>query len=47
MSSGVGGQSVRQENVSGEKFLGGTHFPGKSCPTGQDMLSAPGPSVPL
>ena len=32
---GVGGKSVRQADVSG-----GTHFPGKFCPTGQDMLSA-------
>ena len=33
---GVGGKSVRQADVSG-----GTHFPRKFCPTGQDILSAP------
>ena len=33
--SGVGGKSVRQADVSG-----GTHFPRKFCPTGQDILSA-------
>ena len=33
----VGGKSVRQENVSG-----GTHFPRKFCPTGQDILSTLG-----
>ena len=32
---GVGGKSVRQADVSG-----GTHFPRKFCPTGQDILSA-------
>ena len=31
----VGGKSVRQADVSG-----GTHFPRKFCPTGQDILSA-------
>ena len=35
--TGVGGKSVRQENVSG-----GTHFPRKFCPTGQDILSTLG-----
>ena len=33
--AGVGGKSVRQADVSG-----GTHFPRKFCPTGQDILSA-------
>ena len=36
-SSGVGGKSVRQADVSG-----GTHFPRKLCPTGQDILSVLG-----
>ena len=35
--SGVGGKSVRQADVSG-----GTHFPRKLCPTGQDILSVLG-----
>ena len=39
--AGVGGKSVRQENVSGV-----TEFPRKMCPPGQDILSIPGPSVP-
>ena len=34
-STGVGGKSVCQADVSG-----GTHFPRKFCPTGQDILSA-------
>ena len=33
----VGGKSVRQADVSG-----GTHFPRKFCPTGQDILSVLG-----
>ena len=33
-STSVGGKSVRQANASG-----GTHFPRKFCPTGQDILS--------
>ena len=36
-SAGVGGKSVRQADVSG-----GTHFPRKLCPTGQDILSVLG-----
>ena len=35
--AGVGGKSVRQADVSG-----GTHFPRKPCPTGQDILSVLG-----
>ena len=35
--TGVGGKSVRQADVSG-----GTHFPRKLCPTGQDILSVLG-----
>ena len=35
--AGVGGKSVRQADVSG-----GTHFPWKLCPTGQDILSVLG-----
>ena len=35
--AGVGGKSVRQADVSG-----GTHFPRKLCPTGQDILSVLG-----
>ena len=35
--TGVGGKSVRQADVSG-----GTHFPRKPCPTGQDILSVLG-----
>ena len=36
ISTAVGGKSVRQADASG-----GTHFPRKFCPTGQDILSAP------
>ena len=32
-TTGLGGKSVRQADVSG-----GTHFPRKLCPTGQDIL---------
>ena len=32
--TGVGGKSVCQADASG-----GTHFPRKFCPTGQDILS--------
>ena len=35
--AGVGGKSVRQADVSG-----GTLFPRKLCPTGQDILSVLG-----
>ena len=35
--AGVGGKSVRQADVSG-----GTHFPRKLCPTGQEILSVLG-----
>ena len=35
--AGVGGKSVRQADVSG-----GTHFPRKLCPTGQDIVSVLG-----
>ena len=38
--SGVGGNCVHQENLSG-----GTHFPRKFCPTGQDILSTLGQIV--
>ncbi len=38
--TGVRGNCVRQENVSG-----GTHFPRKFCPTGQDILSTLGQIV--
>ena len=37
INTGVGGKSVRQADVSG-----GTHFPRKLCPTGQDILSVLG-----
>ena len=37
---GVGGNCVCQENLSG-----GTHFPRKFCPIGQDILSIPGQIV--
>ena len=37
IGAGVGGKSVRQADVSG-----GTHFPRKLCPTGQDILSVLG-----
>ena len=38
---------VLEENLSTRKMCPGAHFPRKSCPTGQDILSAPGPGVHL